>query len=44
MGNTEEAKRGKISSQQMGDRNWTPFYIFGGLIALVLVAALLGAR
>jgi hypothetical protein len=44
MGNTEEAKRGKISSQQMGDRNWTPFYVLGGLVALVLIAALLGTR
>lgn len=44
MGNTEEAKKGKISGQQMGDRNWTPIYIIGGLIAVVLITALLGTR
>jgi hypothetical protein len=40
IGNTEEAKSGKMSSSQTGDRNWTPYYIIGGLVAIVLIAFL----
>lgn len=40
IGNTEEAKSGKMSSSQTGETNWTPYYIIGGLIALVLIAFL----
>ena len=40
IGNTEEAKTGKMTSSQTGETNWTPYYIIGGLIALVLIAFL----
>jgi hypothetical protein len=40
MGNTEEAKTGKLSSSQTGVTDWTPYYIIGGLVALVLIAFL----
>lgn len=42
MGNTDEAKRGQISSDQMGLKNWTPIYILAGIGAVVIIAALLG--
>jgi hypothetical protein len=42
MGNTEDARSGKLSKSQTGERDWTPYYILGGIIAVVLVAALLG--
>jgi hypothetical protein len=42
MGNTPQARKGRLSRSQKGDRDLTPFYIFGGLIALVLIAAFLG--
>lgn len=44
MGNTEEARSGKLTSSQMGERNWTPFYIFGGIVAIVLIAFLFAGR
>jgi len=40
IGNTEEAKNGKMTSSQTGGTNWTPYYIIGGLIAIVLIAFL----
>lgn len=42
MGNTDQAKTGKLSRSQSGERDLTPYYIGGGLLALVLIAALLG--
>ncbi|WP_170339661.1 hypothetical protein [Ruegeria arenilitoris] len=39
MGNTDEAQRGKLSRSQTGETNWTPYYIFGGLVALVIIVA-----
>lgn len=39
MGNTDKARSGKLSRSQTGERDWTPAYIIGGLIALVLIAA-----
>lgn len=42
MGNTDQAKTGKLTRSQTGERDWTPYYIGGGLLALVLIAALLG--
>lgn len=41
MGNTEEAQSGKLSKSQTGEKDWTPYYIFGGILALVLIAALM---
>lgn len=38
MGNTEEAKSGKLTRTQTGERDWTPFYIFAGIAAIVLIA------
>lgn len=40
MGNTEEAKSGRLTSSQTGERNWTPYYIFAGIVAVVLIAFL----
>lgn len=40
MGNTDTAHSGKLSSRQAGGRDWMPYYIFGGLIALVIIVAL----
>jgi hypothetical protein len=39
MGNTDQAKRGKLTSSQTGATDWTPWYIFAALLALVLIAA-----
>lgn len=39
MGNTDEAQRGKLSKSQTGEKDWTPYYIFGGIVALVLIFA-----
>jgi hypothetical protein len=44
IGNTEEAKSGKLTSTQTGDRNWTPYYIFAGIAALILIAFLFAGR
>ena len=40
IGNTEEAKRGKISKSQAGEKDWTPYYIFGGILALIIMVVL----
>jgi hypothetical protein len=44
MGNTEEAKSGRLTSSQTGERNWTPYYIFAGLVVVVLIAFLFAGR
>lgn len=41
MGNTQQAQSGKLSKSQSGEKDWTPYYIFGGILALVLIAALM---
>ena len=42
VGNTERAQKGKLSRSQTGERDWTPFYIAGGVaIVVVLIIALL---
>lgn len=43
MGNTEQAQSGKFTRSQTGERDWTPFYIGGGLIAAALVAIAIAA-
>jgi hypothetical protein len=40
IGNTTAAQAGKLSARQAGVKDWTPYYIFGGLVALVIIAAL----
>ena len=40
MGNTQQAQSGKLSKSQTGDKNWTPYYIFAGILALIIIAAL----
>ena len=42
IGDSREAERGRLTSSQTGQRDWTPYYIIGGLLAVVLIAALLG--
>lgn len=39
MGNTEKAASGKLSKSQTGETNWTPYYIFAGIAALIFIAA-----
>jgi len=41
MGNTDAAQAGKISSRQAGVRDWTPYYIFAAIIAVVIIFALI---
>lgn len=44
MGNTEEARTGKLSKSQSGERDWNPYYIFAGIAAIVLIAFLFAGR
>jgi hypothetical protein len=38
MGNTETAGKGKLTRTQTGsDTNWTPYYIFAAIAAVVLI-------
>lgn len=39
IGNTDKAKAGRLTASQTGERDWTPWYIFAGLIALVMIAS-----
>jgi hypothetical protein len=41
MGNTETATKGKLSKSQAGEFNWTPIYIVGGIIAVLIVISML---
>ncbi|MCO6413215.1 MAG: hypothetical protein J5I92_10760 [Thiogranum sp.] len=43
MGNTEQAQSGKLSKSQTGQKDWTPYYIFGGILALILIVALMNS-
>ena len=44
MGNTEEAKSGRMTRSQAGERDWNPYYIFAGIGALVLIALMFASR
>jgi hypothetical protein len=44
MGNTDEARSGKLSKTQTGERDWNPYYIFAGIVAIVLIAFLFVGR
>lgn len=44
IGNTRQAESGKFSRSQTGERDWTPYYVGGGLIALVLIVAALASN
>ena len=41
MGNTDRAQSGKLSRSQTGASEWTPYYIIGAIIALVIIIGLL---
>ena len=41
MGNTEQAQRGKLSKSQTGEKDFSPYYIFGGILALIIIVALM---
>jgi len=41
IGNTEQAQKGKFSKSQTGEKNWTPYYIFAAIAALILIFALI---
>ena len=40
MGNTEKAKGGKLTKSQTGEKDWTPYYIIAGILAMILIALL----
>ena len=42
MGNTAHAQSGRLSKSQTGEKDWTPLYIVGGILALIVLSALLG--
>lgn len=44
MGNTDEARSGKLSKTQTGERDWNAYYIFAGIAALVLIAIVFAGR
>ena len=41
MGNTEQAQSGKFTKTQSGAKDWTPYYIFAGILALIIIALLM---
>jgi len=41
MGNTPQAQSGKLSKSQTGVKDWTPYYIFAGILALIIITALM---
>jgi hypothetical protein len=41
MGNTEQAQSGKFTKTQTGVKDWTPYYIFAGILALIIIVALM---
>lgn len=41
MGNTQQAVSGKLSKSQTGQRDWTPYYIFGAFVAAIIIALLI---
>lgn len=41
MGNTQQAQSGKLSKSQTGEKDGTPYYIFGGALALIIIVALM---
>jgi len=41
MGNTQQAQSGRLSKSQTGEKDWTPYYIFGGILALIIIVALM---
>lgn len=43
-GNTDTAGKGKLTKSQTGERDWTPYYVFAGLVALVLIAVVLAGK
>lgn len=42
MGNTDAATAGKLSRSQTGERDWTPYYVIAGIVALIVIAIALG--
>lgn len=44
MGNTDEARDGKLSRSQSGEKDWTPYYIFAAIAAVVLIGFLFAGR
>jgi len=41
MGNTEQAQSGKLSKSQTGVKDWTPYYIFAGILTLIIIVVLM---
>lgn len=43
MGNTERAQRGKLSKSQTGERDWMPIYVVLGVVAVIIIVALMNS-
>lgn len=41
MGNTDHAKKGRLSKSQTGETNWTPLYIGLGVVAVLILVSIL---
>lgn len=41
MGNTQQALSGRLTKSQTGEKDWTPYYIFAGILALIIIIALI---
>ncbi|MCC5902738.1 MAG: hypothetical protein JJT87_12540 [Halomonas sp.] len=42
MGNTEKAQKGRLTKSQTGEKDWTPYYIAGAVVIIIIVAILVG--
>ncbi len=40
MGNTDKAQSGKLTKSQTGEKDMTAYYIFGGIVALIIIVAI----
>ncbi|MCD6005069.1 hypothetical protein K7H08_09520 [Halomonas sp. IOP_6] len=42
MGNTEKAQKGRLTKSQTGEKDWTPYYIAGAVVLVIVVAMITG--
>lgn len=41
MGNTEKAKKGRLSKSQTGETDWTPYFIGAAVVAIIVIALIM---
>jgi hypothetical protein len=41
MGNTDEARSGKLTKSQSGIKDWTPFYILAAIAAVIIIVSMI---